>query len=229
VDVVCGFIDSTLQQTARPVWNQRILYNGWKRKHCWKYHCVLAPDGIVMHVFGPVEGRRHDQTVYRESGLAEILEAHFWKPGHEDHQDEHQQLFIYGDAGYTDGPHLLSPNRGSAITTEQSLFNFRMSQVRESVKWLFKEVTQQFPFLDFTRNPKVLKTPCGLFYLIAILLCNAHTIVHSLQIPQYFCSSPPTLEEYFQHGPIEDERLEAWCLDAPWAEVEMPADLDDNV
>jgi hypothetical protein len=214
---VCGFIDGTLQKTARPVWNQRILYNGWKRIHCLKYHCVIGPDGLVMHVFGPVEGRRHDLTVYRQSGLEAILEAHFWTPG-----PNRQQLFIYGDPAYTVGPHILSPYKGSSVTAEQSMFNYRMSRVRESVEWLFKEVTQQFPFLDYSRNQKVLKQPCGLFYLVAVLLCNAHTIIHSPQIPQYFNCSPPTLGEYFRGGPVDDENLDAWCLDTIWHEIDIP-------
>jgi hypothetical protein len=222
VDFVPAFIDGTLQNTARPVFNQRIVFNGWKRRHCLKYQCVLTPDGIVIHIFGPVEGRRHDLTVYRQSGLQSILDAHFWSPNG-------TQLCIYGDPAYSRAPHLISPYKGSAISAEQSKFNFDMSRVRESVEWVFKEVHQQFPFLDFSRNQKILKTPCGLYYLVAILLCNAHTILHCPQIPQYFGCLPPSLEEYFQGGPIEDEDLDAWCLDSPWHDINVPsADNSDN-
>lgn len=53
---VWGFIDGTLRKTARPVRNQRIVYNGWKRIHALKWHSIITPDGIHAHVFGPIEG-----------------------------------------------------------------------------------------------------------------------------------------------------------------------------
>ncbi|THU76384.1 hypothetical protein K435DRAFT_824585 [Dendrothele bispora CBS 962.96] len=95
LDVIASFIDGTLQDTARPSRNQRILYNGWKRIHCLKYQILITPDGIIIHVFGPIEGRRHDSTAYKESGLVDILDRHFWGP-------DGQRLFIYGDPAYAD-------------------------------------------------------------------------------------------------------------------------------
>ncbi|THU99641.1 hypothetical protein K435DRAFT_855511 [Dendrothele bispora CBS 962.96] len=43
LDVIASFIDGTLQDTARPSRNQRILYNGWKRIHCLKYQILITP------------------------------------------------------------------------------------------------------------------------------------------------------------------------------------------
>jgi hypothetical protein len=214
LDLIAAIIDGTLRENARPVRNQRILYNGWKRMHCLKYHAVLTPDGIVIHIYGPVEGRRHDETVFQQSGLTAILDKHFWTP-------DGRALFIYGDPAYTVSAHVLCPYKGAAVTAEQSMFNSAMSHCREPVEWCFKEVTQQFPFLDFARNQKVLLSPCGLYYLIAILLGNAHTILHHPQIPQYFHCKPPTLAEYFTGGPIDDAELDAWCLDSPWGENDV--------
>ena len=90
LDCIAAIIDGTLQTNARSVRNQRLVYNGWKRFHCLKYHVLISPDGLIIHVYGPVAGRRQDQTVYKESGLAAILDKHFWTP------DGHP-LFIYGD------------------------------------------------------------------------------------------------------------------------------------
>ncbi|KAF7293443.1 hypothetical protein MIND_01121800 [Mycena indigotica] len=219
MDCVVALIDGTLRKTARPVKNQRLLYNGWKRFHCLKYHALLTPDGIVVHVYGPVEGRRHDETVFQQSGLMEILQAHFYKPNGD-------PLFIYGDPAYSVAPHILSPYRGAALTAGEAKFNRAMSTCREPVEWSFKEVIQQFPFLDFSRNQKVLLSPCGLYYLVALLLGNAHTIVHRPQIPQFFDCDPPSLQEYFTGGPIVDEELDSWCLDSPW--VELPDGDEDS-
>lgn len=214
LDLVVGFIDGTLQENARPVYNQRIVYNGWKRMHCLKYHAVITPDGIIIHVFGPIDGRRHDETVYRESGLEDLLAKHFKTP-------DGQPLFIYGDPAYGVGPHILSPYKGPVVTRKEASFNAKMSRVRESVEWIFKEVSQQFTYLDFARSHKILLSPCGLLYLVSVLLCNAHTILHRPQIPQFFACQPPTLEEYFQGGPIADEEMEQWCLNSVWCELDV--------
>lgn len=153
---------------------------------------------MIIHVYGPVEGRCHDETVYKQSGLAEILEKHFWTLNKE-------PLYIYGDPAY-------------------------MSHMRETIEWGFKEVSQQFAFLNFAENHQVLLSPCGLFYMVALLLCNAHTIMHSPQIPQYFNCSPPTLDEYFQGGPIGDDEMDSWWLLSPWMEAAEPeGDSDDEV
>ena len=219
LDLVAALIDGTLQKNARPLNNQRIVYNGWKRIHCLKYHVVLTPDGIVIHIYGPVDGRRHDETVYRESGLSDLLERHFWTP-------DGRPLFIYGDPAYNVGPHVLSPYKGPMVTPQQRSFNGKMSRVREPVEWIFKEVSQKFTFLDFARSQKLLLSPCGLFYLVGILLCNAHTILHYPQIPRYFACAPPTLQEYFTGSPIHDAELDQWCLDSMWHEQEVPAEDD---
>jgi len=191
------------------------LYNGWKRIHCLKYHSLVAPDGLAIHVYGPVEGRRHDETLYKESGLSELLKQHFWSP-------EGNALCIYGDPAYGLGPHLLSPYKGAVITEGQSKFNSAMSKVREVVEWSFKEITQQFGYLDFKNNQKVLLQPCGLYYMVSVLLCNAHTILHLPQIPQYFNCRPPSLEEYFQGEPINDDQLNEWAMAPPLDEVDIP-------
>ena len=95
-----------------------------------------------------------------------------------------------------------------------------MSRVREVVEWGFKEVSQQFAFLDFKANQKILLQPCAIYYLVAILFCNAHIP----QIPQYFACLPPTLAEYFHGGPIDDEELDAWALTSPVGEVDLEVD-----
>jgi hypothetical protein len=191
-----AFIDGTLKEVARPVHNQRILYNGWKRVHAIKFHALVTPDGLISHLYGPVEGRRHDETLYKESGLAGILEQH-------SHAPDGSPLVVYGDPAYGLSRHLISPYKGVSLTREQHLFNSGMSKVRESVEWGFHEVISQFAFLDYKKNLKVLLQPVGLLYAVAVLLCNAHVILHGSQISSFFHYPPPTLGQYF-HGSLDD-------------------------
>jgi DDE superfamily endonuclease len=73
---VIGFIDGTALEIARPSGSrQRATYSGHKRRNCVKFQVVSAPDGLILHIFGPVEGRRHNMTLYRESGIDFMLQS----------------------------------------------------------------------------------------------------------------------------------------------------------
>lgn len=75
------------------------------------------------------------------------------------------------------------------------------------------------------KNKKVLLQPCGLYYMVSILMCNTHTILHYPQILQYFQCRPPTLAEYFHGRPVESAEMEQWMAESAWAEFEVPKDV----
>eukprot|EP00171_Calliarthron_tuberculosum_P012935 IDg12935t1 len=80
-----GFIDGTAIGIARP----------------------KDPDGLILHVYGPVEGRRHDWTVYTRSGLGmhlpTILEVN------------EQKYCIFGESGYNRRWFMEIPYQGSNL------------------------------------------------------------------------------------------------------------------
>jgi len=88
-----GFIDGTVIKIARPKGNrrQRVCYNGHERSHALKFQAVTTPDGLFVHSAGPIEGQRHDWTLYIRSGLDEIL------PSVLDLQET--RYCIFGDSG----------------------------------------------------------------------------------------------------------------------------------
>jgi len=211
LDTCWGFVDGTLRPIARPIYGQESVYNGWKRMHCLKYQAIIAPDGIISHLYGPVEGRIHDSAVWTKSGMSEILDAHAYAP-------DGSPLQVYGDPAYGINEHLISPFGGAFISYHEREWNKSMSRVRIVVEWCFKEVLQLFSALDFTRTQRLLVSPIGLQYSVSVLLYNAHVCLHNPQIPQYFAQDnhldlpipldasaedqpvllkPPTLEEYF--------------------------------
>ena len=49
-----GFIDGTVRPISRPGENQKIVYNGHKRRHALTFQSVTLPDGLIAHLFGPV-------------------------------------------------------------------------------------------------------------------------------------------------------------------------------
>jgi DDE superfamily endonuclease len=89
-----GFIDGTLVEIARlSGLMQRATYSGHKRKPVLKWQVVTTPDGMLFHVFGPFEGRRHDMHLYAESGLDDVLAERLLIEG--------AQYHLYGDSGYS--------------------------------------------------------------------------------------------------------------------------------
>ncbi|MCP4800255.1 MAG: transposase family protein [bacterium] len=94
-----GFIDGTVRPICRPTQNQRVVYNGHKRVHAIKFQSVVAPNGMIANLFGPIEGRRHDSRMLAMSGLLEQLEQHSFGP-------DGQALCLYGDPAYAHRIHL---------------------------------------------------------------------------------------------------------------------------
>lgn len=74
-----GFMYGTKIFMARPGGsnvNRKSCYSGYKRSHCLVYLTVTTPDGLVLNLYGPEVGRRHDMTLYRQSGLDGALREH---------------------------------------------------------------------------------------------------------------------------------------------------------
>jgi hypothetical protein len=59
----------------------------------------MSPCGLIISLYGPVEGRRHDITLYRFSNIEDKLKAI-----HED-----CGAYIYGDPAYMLRPWLITP------------------------------------------------------------------------------------------------------------------------
>ena len=54
LDNCWGFIDGTVRPICRPVENQKPVYNGHKRVHALKYQAVVAANGLIANLYGPV-------------------------------------------------------------------------------------------------------------------------------------------------------------------------------
>ena len=70
-------------------------------------------------------------------------------------------------------------------------FNQSMSSVRESVEWLFNDVTNYFKFLDFKKNLKIGLSSVGKMYVVSALRRNDLTCLYGNQLER------PSFEDYF--------------------------------
>ncbi|CAM9968430.1 unnamed protein product [Ascophyllum nodosum] len=48
---VWGFVDGTVRSVARPTCHQRVMYNGHKRCHAFKFQGTVTPDGVIVSLY----------------------------------------------------------------------------------------------------------------------------------------------------------------------------------
>ena len=111
----------------------RNLYNGHKNVHAIKFQSVVAPNGLVANLYGPVEGKRHDSGILAMSGLLDALQRYSVSP-------YGNTLCIYGDPAYPLRPCFQAPFRGAVLTPDQQVRNKSIKEVRVSVEWIFGDI-----------------------------------------------------------------------------------------
>lgn len=186
---IWAFIDGTTRPICRPSDNQRIVYDGKDRVHALKFQAVTSPDGMIIHLAGPIEGARHDSHMFRESGLLQLVAEKTAEVG--------QTYRLYGDPAYSLSDHLITPYR-NAKRKKHIKFNEILAQVRVAVEWSFGKVLQYFAFTDFSKNQKMLLQPVAKYYIVSVVLTNMHTCLYQSLCGKTFDILAPTLEEYLE-------------------------------
>lgn len=192
-------VDGTFRPTSRPTYFQESVYSGHKRHHGLNYQGLTAPDGIIVDLDGPYEGRLHDATLMRESNL--IVRFTEFTRGFKDRYQ------IYGDLGYPIRDVLITPYKnihGRTLTRDQLAFNQAMSSNRIAVEWSFGKTLRLFEDCRWLAHQRILQNAPSTAYVVATLLTNAHTCLRGSQIGNKFGLQPPSLDEYFLCGPLEN-------------------------
>ena len=190
LDNCWGFVDGTVRPVCRPKEGQRELYNGHKRVHAIKFQSIIAPNGMIANLYGPVMGRRHDAYMLAASGVLNELEQHSFEP-------TGNSLCIYRDPAYPLRIHLQTPFRGANITPIQHSWNKAMSSARVSAEWVFGDILNFYKFLDFQKNLKIKLSAVGKMYILCALLHNARCCFYGSVTENYFGIEPPLIREYF--------------------------------
>ena len=107
---------------------------------------MVTPNGLIAHLYGPVEGRRHDAFMLNTSGLLPLLQQ-IVKPNGE-------PFVLYGNPAYGLTQSILAPFKGAQISANEAAFNKEMSKVRLAVEWGFGKITQYFAYLGFKKKKK---------------------------------------------------------------------------
>lgn len=192
LDSCVGFIDCTKIRMTRPGGhgsNQRSCYSGHKRMHCLIHQSLSTPDGLIYALYGPVEGRRHDLTVLRQSNWEDVMEGSLVIDG--------IQYYIYGDSAYLLRPWMQRPFVREFATNAQLLFNTEMSSLRVLVEHNYRDLKQLWTSQDYARNLKVRQAPIGLLYQASAIMLNFRTCLYrGGQTVERLGLNPPTLDEY---------------------------------
>ena len=204
---VWSFIDGTVRPTCKPCPDPRKLppgitagqvqqaqYSGHKRRHAFKGHAIIVPSGMLIHWFGPVDGRRHDSFLLQKSGVLEQLPN--LTIGGVDYK-------IYGDQAYPVLAHIVGPvpKRYAPPGSAARALNRAMSSVRIVSEWWYGIQTNTFQTLDFARWQRQYLTVPALQYAVCVLFVNCRTCMNGgNRISTYFNRPPPTLDEYLSGG-----------------------------
>ena len=192
---IFGLLDGTFRHFCRPARDgyngiaQQMQYSGHKKCHGNNHQGLVTPDGLIVEMHGPFEGRTNDKRMLRESGLLGRIMRDF--PG----------FCLYGDRGYDHGnPALQVPYNGAVVADDERAYNRQMSDIRQPVEWAFGKVIQNFAFVDFDKNQKLYQQPVAIFYLNAVLLTNCHSCLYGNQTSRYFSVPTPELEDYLANA-----------------------------
>jgi nuclease HARBI1 len=126
--------------------------------------------------------------LYAESGLDGVLSDVLLIDG--------AQHYRFGDSGYPIRPHLITTYEGSVLTHQEQCFNKRMSKVRVSVDWAFRDIKRYFSHVAFPRKMALSRTPAGAWYLPSCLLWNFKCFIDGSPKARFFDCDPPNLTQY---------------------------------
>ncbi|OWZ05080.1 hypothetical protein PHMEG_00022900 [Phytophthora megakarya] len=139
-----GFIDGTLRKICRPGHSteQQAMYNGHKRSHVVTYQAITTPDDLIVHRFGPAEGRAHDLTLLEDSGVETIIEE----------DQRFRGYLLYGDPAYGQTNVFASLLDKVGGAREEKDVKKSLSQMRISVGWGFGKIVNERAMLNFKKE-----------------------------------------------------------------------------
>jgi hypothetical protein len=190
------FIDGTCVMISRPSGGtnafydlQRLFWSGYKKYHNINFFVIVAPNGLVIDVCGPVPGRHSDKWVQSWSSTERRLRRLF----------RGLPYTVYGDGIYSDSDVIRRRKRGLHLNGRDRHEIRKLNSSRTCVENNFAETQNVFPYISFKRNKKILSSKCGVgnVYKLALLLKNFRSCLRGSQTGQgFFGISPPSLNDY---------------------------------
>ena len=189
-----GFIDGTFTGFSRPIKNQRIVYSGHKKHHGFKYQAIVTPDGLVISLHGPYEGKANDAAMVHDSKIEHHISSIL--AGKEDND-----LYLFGDSAYTSFRRIMRPYPEATAAPEDKHFNLIISGVRIAVEQAFGLTKNNWALNAYDNALKSGLQPVAAYFEVSILFTNLLTcLVGRTAVNSRFKIQPPSAEEYLKSG-----------------------------
>lgn len=169
---------------------QHVCYKGHEKDHGIKFQGIITPDGLIVHLAGPMAGMSHDWILYLESSVHEMLSECLLVNG--------IQYFIYGDAAYHESTVLYKPIKGGGLSSAQKAFNTALARARTPVEWAFRQIKSMWAIVGYNQKRNIRQRPIMYIVHAEALLHNAHNSLHPNQVSKYFQVHPPGLAQYIE-------------------------------
>lgn len=159
--------------------------------------------GLISFFDGPHLGRGSDLSAFRDSNIKQryedSLRHHNMLP--RDYQQLEDKIVHHKP------PSFLA----LLIAYEEDVRDFEKldSRLRTNVEWVNNKITENWKSITYSKRMKILVGSIAIDVIVAAVLTNALTILHSNQSHVYFSDAEnnpfslemPSLEEYFQYNP----------------------------
>lgn len=170
-----AFLDGTTRSICKLGLFQQEYYSDHKGHWVQKYNSMVGPDGLILNLYRPIEGRRRDMFMLYDSNLVKTLRGKHveWKnPGY----------CIYADKGHAICDEIQVPYQGFFLTEEQINFNRDMSTSRAAVEFRFLKITQYFAFGNYWQKQRLFYQQVVKTYFVSALLANFHTCFYGCNL-----------------------------------------------
>ena len=181
-----GSIDATVQRVYRRSVNQKKYYSGKHKMHCMKTQAIVSPTGLLMHHSHCVPGAQHDMSLFKESGLKDLIE----KENQECQAVIHQHCTVLADSGYQGLSHEITGGvtphkkpRGGEFTEQQIHENDVIKHHRIKVEnWFGRhKVLWAICAGTFRQSDRLYESVWGL----CAALTNYHITLHPLRADEH--------------------------------------------
>ena len=181
-------VDGTFRAFCRPIWNQRTYYSGYKKKHGFKYQGIVTPDGLILSLKGPVEGKASDITCFRLTNTAAKLE---------ELQTPDEPLYLYGDIAYQSCFGVVTGFRQTrTLSGVETNFNDWHASHRITIEQMFGATIMQWQANSLHTGLHSLSQAVAAWYAISVLLMNCVSCLRGNCASARYNIHPLLLEEY---------------------------------
>lgn len=213
---IAMFIDCTIIRTDRPGGGpvepgvfaarypflvQEALYNGWKKCHGIKKQSIGMANGMAFHVSKGYSCRRNDLHVLNETNIDDrLVELTIGNPPAE-------RFTCYGDSAYPMSQRISCRRDGEEFTE----LNKAMNGCRESIEWMYRDVTQYWKIIQTKRTFRLLTgyEKADNIIDLCFQFNNAWNTMNHNECSQWFDCAPPTFEVYTGNGPRAEVEINA--------------------